>query len=249
MAVTDVWADWTTTAATNAPAGTATPEIDDEIRNIKAQCKTNLMAMGDVQTVTAAKTFNAGTLKVQSTTAGYLANGTDGVVTYGNILAAGDLPTAIDAAKIADGTVSNTEFQYLNGVTSAIQTQFNAVATAASQAEQEGMTEAAKYVSPATQHHHPTSAKAWCRFRGTNAEILASYNITGVTRASAGVYTITWATDFSSTDYVAVLTGQHDGAVYFNIQTTLAGSMTIEVRTASGLDDIYYINVIACGDQ
>ena len=32
---------------------------------------------------------------------------------------------AIDAAKIANGTVSNTEFQYLNGVTSALQTQIN----------------------------------------------------------------------------------------------------------------------------
>ena len=33
---------------------------------------------------------------------------------------------AIDASKIADGSVSNTEFQYLNGVTSAIQTQLDA---------------------------------------------------------------------------------------------------------------------------
>ena len=36
-------------------------------------------------------------------------------------IAAGDLPAGIDAAKIADGTVSNTEFQYLNGVTAPIQ--------------------------------------------------------------------------------------------------------------------------------
>ena len=35
----------------------------------------------------------------------------------------------IDAAKIANGTVSNTEFQYLNGVTSAIQTQLNTKGT------------------------------------------------------------------------------------------------------------------------
>lgn len=34
--------------------------------------------------------------------------------------------TGIDAAKLADGSVSNTEFQYLNGVTSAIQTQLDA---------------------------------------------------------------------------------------------------------------------------
>ena len=49
-----------------------------------------------------------------------------GLVTAGADLAAGDLPTGIDATKIADGTVSNTEFGYLDGVTSAIQTQLNA---------------------------------------------------------------------------------------------------------------------------
>ena len=37
---------------------------------------------------------------------------------------------AIDATKIHDGTVSNTEFGYLNGVTSAIQTQLDSAATA-----------------------------------------------------------------------------------------------------------------------
>ena len=36
------------------------------------------------------------------------------------------IATAIDAAKLADGSVSNTEFQYLNGVSSAIQTQLDA---------------------------------------------------------------------------------------------------------------------------
>jgi len=37
---------------------------------------------------------------------------------------------AIDATKIANSSVSNTEFQYLDGVTSAIQTQLNTKATA-----------------------------------------------------------------------------------------------------------------------
>lgn len=40
-------------------------------------------------------------------------------------ITASELPTGIDAVKIADGSVSNTEFQYLNGVTSAIQTQMD----------------------------------------------------------------------------------------------------------------------------
>ncbi len=40
-------------------------------------------------------------------------------------LAADDMPSAIDAANIADGSVSNAEFQYVGGVTSDIQTQLN----------------------------------------------------------------------------------------------------------------------------
>jgi hypothetical protein len=48
-----------------------------------------------------------------------------GLVTSGTSLTASDLPSSIDATKIASGTVDNTEFGYLNGVTSAIQTQLN----------------------------------------------------------------------------------------------------------------------------
>lgn len=48
-------------------------------------------------------------------------------ITSGTV-AEGRLPTGIDATKIADGTVSNAEFQYLGGVTSDIQAQLNAVA-------------------------------------------------------------------------------------------------------------------------
>ena len=55
-----------------------------------------------------------------------------GLVTAGASLAASDLPTGIDAAKINTGVVSNTEFNYLDGVTSAIQTQLgNKAATGA----------------------------------------------------------------------------------------------------------------------
>jgi hypothetical protein len=46
------------------------------------------------------------------------------LVTAGADLAAGDLPTGIDAAKISTGLISNAEFDYLNGLTDNIQTQF-----------------------------------------------------------------------------------------------------------------------------
>lgn len=44
---------------------------------------------------------------------------------YKSNLTASDIPSGIDAVKIADGSVSNTEFQYLDGVTSSIQNQIN----------------------------------------------------------------------------------------------------------------------------
>lgn len=48
-----------------------------------------------------------------------------GLVTAGADIGASDLPTGIDASKIADGSVSNAKFQYLGNVTSDIQTQIN----------------------------------------------------------------------------------------------------------------------------
>jgi len=47
-----------------------------------------------------------------------------GAVTINNTGVA-TLSSGIDAIKIANGSVDNTEFQYLNGVTSAIQTQID----------------------------------------------------------------------------------------------------------------------------
>ena len=47
-----------------------------------------------------------------------------GLVTAGADLAAGDMPSGIDATKISTGSISNAEFDYLNGLTDNIQTQF-----------------------------------------------------------------------------------------------------------------------------
>ncbi|HAZ13169.1 MAG TPA: hypothetical protein DCY86_10310, partial [Bdellovibrionales bacterium] len=48
-----------------------------------------------------------------------------GLVTSAGVLTASDMPTSIDATRIATGVVDNAEFIYLDGVTSAIQTQLN----------------------------------------------------------------------------------------------------------------------------
>lgn len=73
-------------------------------------------------------TFNAkltGNAPITGATATKITYDSKGLVTAGASLAAGDMPTGIDAANIGTGAVSNTEFGYLDGVTSAIQTQIN----------------------------------------------------------------------------------------------------------------------------
>ncbi len=63
------------------------------------------------------------------------ANGISGTVATATTTPAITLNiTALDAAKIANGSVSNTEFQYLDGVTSSIQTQLDALVTSSTPA-------------------------------------------------------------------------------------------------------------------
>jgi hypothetical protein len=64
------------------------------------------------------------------TPAGYVKNSVGGVISTGAIAAA-DLPTGIDAAKIASGIVTSTAYQYLSGASSNIQAQINAIVAGA----------------------------------------------------------------------------------------------------------------------
>jgi len=81
----------------------------------------------------------------------------------------------------------------------------SAAVSAASQAEQETGTEAAKYVAPATQHFHQSAAKCWGMTTGDATPTLqVSYNITSITDTGVGVLTVTIATDLSTTNYCLV---------------------------------------------
>jgi hypothetical protein len=74
--------------------------------------------------------YDAGTSKwIDNVVSGDITIADTGVAAIGSgVVVNADInaSAAIDATKIHDGTVDNTEFGYLNGVTSAIQTQLNA---------------------------------------------------------------------------------------------------------------------------
>lgn len=180
----DVWADWSTTAASNTPVGSSSPfDLHDQLQNIKAQVKGNCADLNTVQdggycyavdavgtdsylitltpTLTAyangqmfvfkPATANTGgcTLAIDALAATAIKKYSAGALTAlvtGDILAnqkclvVYDSDGAcfelinpagrIDAANIGSGDVSTTEYDYLNGVTSAIQTQISGITSA-----------------------------------------------------------------------------------------------------------------------
>ena len=87
--------------------------------------------------VTNSFTFEGSTADAYETTLGVIDPTADRTINLpnvsGTIITTGNITdiTGLDATGIADGSISNTEFQYLNGVSSNIQTQLDAKASTA----------------------------------------------------------------------------------------------------------------------
>jgi len=87
--------------------------------------------------VTNSFTFEGSTADAYETTLGVIDPTADRTINLpnvsGTIITTGNITdiTGLDATGIADGSISNTEFQYLNGVTSNIQSQLDAKASTA----------------------------------------------------------------------------------------------------------------------
>ena len=82
---------------------------------------------GTIYGTIASSSFSTNTTVNVTWDSGSLANETIDNVYIGALSKTNDsIPTGVPATKIADGSISNTEFQYLNGVSSNIQTQLDA---------------------------------------------------------------------------------------------------------------------------
>ena len=104
-------------------AGTDVTSVYHAGRRIKLTATTPGTIFGTISS----SSFSTNTTVVVTWDSGSLSNESIDNVYIGALSKTNDsIPTGIGATKIADGSVSDTEFQYLNGVTSAIQTQLNA---------------------------------------------------------------------------------------------------------------------------
>lgn len=76
---------------------------------------------------------------------------------------------------------------------------------ASTKATQITATSTTVYTNPAVQQNHPSATKFWCNFDGTLAGTNApngGYNVTSVTRISAGFYIINFTVPFANINYV-----------------------------------------------
>jgi hypothetical protein len=160
--------------------------------------------------------------EIANTTSGHDHDGTNS-----KSIPATAMPSAIDAAKIADGSVSNTEFQYLNGVTSAIQTQLNGK-QASMGADDNYVTDAEKVVIGNTS--------------GTNSGDNAANTNSGLVH-TAGAESITGAKTFDKDKIL--MKGTSTGVTTISTANTGATSYTQTMQAKNGTiacqDDVTYI--------
>lgn len=125
---------------------------------------------------------------------------------------------------------------------------------AASQAQQEGASSNAVFVTPGRQVFHPSAAKAFaCVTQSGGTYSLqpapASYGVASITKNGTGDVTVTWSTAFSSALYVPVASPQEDGNYNVCAAATAAGSVRVKIRngsTGSSIDAGFAI--VAYGD-
>lgn len=127
-------------------------------------------------------------------------------------------------------------------------------ATAATKAEQQSAGSATAVVTPSQQQSHPSASKAWVRFSGASGSMSASYNVSSVSRAGAGSYTINFSTAFTSGTAYGCVGAIEDGGTNGIVKST-ASSKTASavglfaVNLSGSTYDPDNVDVICFGTQ
>jgi hypothetical protein len=90
--------------------------------------------------------------------------------------------------------------------------------------------------------------KAFIQFNSSGTAQGTPFNASS-SRNSAGLYTVTWGTDFADGNYVVIVTGLNTGAVIGVANTLAVGSCKIETFNSGGTNTDSAAMVIAIGTQ
>jgi hypothetical protein len=106
-----------------------------------------------------------------------------------------------------------------------------------------------RLVTAELMHFGPSAAKVWCRADAAG-NITTSYNMTSVTAGTSGIITFNYATDFSSSDHIAIPGVAHATILVATQTGRTAGTSSYTARIADGTaTNPGSWNLIAMGDQ
>jgi hypothetical protein len=158
-------------------------------------------------------------------------------------------------------TVSSSMLQLLNTGASAASYLAPAIAVnaqgqitsisdgVASQAEAEAAATSLRVLTPANARHHPGMCKAhanWSAVGGV-VSVRSAYNVSSVSRDSAGTFTIAFVSGMASVGYVSLLNGS--GAVYTTLTVTPSSIRVQSLDTSFNVNDFLQNNLLIFGDM
>ena len=200
--------------------------------------------------------------------------GTESLVSHANPITVVEGGTGVVSISsysiITGGTTSSGPFQtFGTGVSTEILQSngpgalpvWTVASIPATQAQMEAAISTTIFSSPGGQQFHPGHPKAWVNFNSAGT-IAVSYNITSITDTATGNWGVVIGTDFSSGNYVGLITGgYYDGGtpttLTYNMRAApIAGTYTIRAndsQTPPGNDRDPnvpdQIHVLFLGDQ
>lgn len=90
--------------------------------------------------------------------------------------------------------------------------------------------------------------KGWAHWTGATPPVkVDDFNVSGVTRTSAGLFVISWDTDFANANYCVVATARNADNAYAFVTAVTAGTTTIQVKDHNGNatdPTAFYVTVI-----
>ena len=120
----------------------------------------------------------------------------------------------------------------------------------ATQAEMEAETAVSHFVPPDLIHFAPSAAKAWCYSnQASPTTMLASYNMTSIADAGTGQTQYTLATDFSSANYVVLVSSNTDACHVSQNASLAAGVFDVICESFAGSGGDSEVAVACFGDQ
>lgn len=124
---------------------------------------------------------------------------------------------------------------------------------AASQTEMESYTSNSVVATPGNMNWHPGVAKAWANFNGSATPgILASYNVSAISRTGTGAYSVVFKTAMSGSSYVVCGIANTPGVTSGTLQNTgssATGMTLLAVSTTNSAFDGTNIHFTIFGDQ